>query len=128
MPIDHLEKKAKGKWGDADNGKDEMAKKEMGGKVVWEAGGKFKVADESNEAAELIKDWQGCAKEVNSIKEKWESWKQEIDKKVKGIVGKFDPFLISSVVFALELYAWNVRAKYVYQGACPKLRQFQLCV
>ena len=72
-PIDHLEKNSKGKGGDADDGKDEMAKKEMGGKVVWEAGGKFKIADESNEAAKLIKDWQGCAEKMSSIKEKWES-------------------------------------------------------
>ena len=128
MPIDHLEKKAKGKWGDADNGKDEMAKKEMSRKVVREAAGKFKIADEAKVAAELIKDWQCCTEEVYSIKEKREHWEQEVDKKVKKIVGNIDPFLISSIVFASKIDAWNVWAKYVYQGARPKLRQFQLYV
>ena len=62
ISIDHLEKKAKGKGGDAGNGKDEMAKKEMSGKVVRKAAGKFKIADKTKVAAELIKNWQGCAK------------------------------------------------------------------
>ena len=73
IPVDHLEKKAKGKGGDADNGKDLMANKEMSGKVVRETAGKFKIAGESDIAAELIKDWQGCAEKMSSIKEKRKS-------------------------------------------------------
>ena len=70
MPVDHLEEKAKGKGGDADNGKDEMSKKEMGGKVVREAGWEIKISGERDVAAELVKDWQGCAEEMSSVEEK----------------------------------------------------------
>ena len=82
-----------------------MAKKEMGGKVVWEAVWEFKISGERDVAAELVKNWQGCAEEVSSVEEKGKRWKQKVDEKVKGIVGYLDPFLISSIVFALELYA-----------------------
>ena len=47
-----------------------MAKKEMGGKVVREAAWEFKVSDERDVAAELVKDWQGGAEEVSSVEEK----------------------------------------------------------
>ena len=47
-----------------------MAKKKMGGKVVREAVWEFRAADESDIAAELIKDWKGCAEKVSSVKEK----------------------------------------------------------
>ena len=96
-----------------------MAEKEMGGKVVRETAWEFKVSDERDVAAELVKNWQGGAEEVSSAEEKGKRWKQKVDKKVKGIVDYVDPFLISSIVFALELYAWDVRAKYVNQGARP---------
>ena len=119
MPVDHLEEKAKDEGWDADNGKDEMAKKEMSREMLWEAAWEFKISDERDVAAELVEDWQGGAEEVSSIEEKGKRWKQKVDKKVKGIVGYLDPFLISSIVFSLELYAWDVRAKYVNQGARP---------